>query len=211
MTNYSSRKYKKFWDIKKLDELQGHLEKGLPYLKIANKMNVSLNAIMVARKRYGLKALSKQFMTPQSISREMGISCQKSVAVWVKKKYLHSRKFNKLTLISRDEWIKFLENPKYWCLWNPEKFPKQEGVLVQLNIFRDWVLEMRKDIEFYSTGEAAKIKFTTVRTVNGWIRKGWLKAEKKGFNWFILRDDLLKFEPPGVGGNFNHRFLTKIN
>lgn len=153
MTNYSSRNYKKFWDIKKLYELQTYLEKGLPYLKIANKMNVSLNAIMVARKRYGLKALSKQFMTPQSISREMGIPCQK----------------------------------------------------------RDWVLEMREGIKFYSTGESAKIKFTTVRTVNGWIRKGWLKAEKKGFNWFILRDNLLKFEPPGMGGNFNHRFLAKIN
>lgn len=165
--------------------------------EIAHKLGTTKNAIILARKRNKIKSRTAALLTAREVARRLGLGCSKTVTPWIWKKYLYGKQgqqrggAGRQWYITEKHLLEFLENPAYWHLWEPERIPDPA--------LRQWTLNLRQGISFVTASEVAEQKHTSLRNVSSWIRKGYLSAVKRGYNWYIREDDLQKFVLPKIG------------
>ena len=179
------------WTADRLLELEQLLARGLTDDAIAVRLGKTVNAVCLARKRHGIPCRRKLIMTQRGVSRLMGVSCQKTVSAWIRRGWLHSRRGARIghhfeRYITREQLLTFLECPAHWHVWKPERITEPN--------LRDWALDMRT-VRYLRPGEIAQRFFVHHKTVNTWIGKGLLPAQRWG-NWWVRESDLEGFELP---------------
>jgi len=180
------------WTPDRLLALEELLARGLTDDAIAVRLGKTVNAVCLARKRHGIPCRRKLISTQRGISRLMGVSCQKTVACWIKRGWLRSRRGARIgrhfeRYVSREQLLTFLENPAHWHVWRP-------GLITEPSL-RAWALDMRT-VRYLCSGEVGRLLSVHHSTVNTWIGKGLLPAQRWG-NWWIRESDLAGFIPPG--------------
>lgn len=176
-------------DLALLDEL---IAEGKTDQAIGKRLGRSAVAVNLKRKRAGIAPRTQQVLSAIEIARRLGIPCAKTVAWWAREGWLKGRRGqrrgnNRQLFVLEDALIAFLENERYWHLWDPER--------VRDPLLREWALDMRRGVRFLSPSEVAARFCVQHSTVNDWIHRGLLSAVRRG-NWLVREDTLRGFTPP---------------
>ena len=129
--------------------------------------------------------------TLSRVAEMMGVDIH-AVMWWRDRRWLRVRRSavrlgrGYLYLVSHDALLRFLEDERYWHLWEPERITDAA--------LREWTLEMRGSVRYLTTGEAAQVLCMTHYGVSLAIREGRLRAVKRGANW-LIRSDWLRLAP----------------
>lgn len=165
---------------------------GATDVEIGRRLRATALAVNIARKRHGILSRRKALLTARGVARCLGIPCgDKTITWWIKAGYLKARKgqrcgLNRMWYVKEEALLSFLEQPRYWHLWEPARLEPR---------LRAWVAEIRDGVRFLTTGEVAARFYVRDTTVNSWIHKGYLSAVRRG-NWLIREDSLVGFVPP---------------
>jgi hypothetical protein len=190
-------------EVAKLEELLSH---GLSDAEIGQRLGRSDNAVNIARKRHGIPSRHKQLLTSRRVADRLGLGCSKKVAYWIKRGFLRGRRAAgagryRMWLVEEDALLAFMEDPRYWHMWTPERV-KDSGE-------REWATEIRKE-RYLSTGEVGRRLGVVSNAVLSWIQRGCLPAKRWG-NWMVKESDLEGFIPPyersrlgGTAKRFTH-------
>lgn len=179
------------WETKDLLTLEGMIEQGRSDAQIGRALGCTALAVNIVRKRNGIRPRRKAMLTARAVARRLGLACDKKVARWIRAGYLKGRQgqgcgLNRMWYVTEDALLDFLEDPRYWHLWDPGRL--ESGL-------RSWVRDVRNGVRFLTIGEVAARLYVQPGTVNDWIHKGYVAAVRRG-NWLIRESDLLGFVPP---------------
>jgi len=193
VTRRTGKRKPRRWTPDRLWRLAELIERGYSDEEIARRLGATANAVMLARKRYGLKSRTAAAMTARAVARRLGIACSKTVTVWIERGWLKGKQIQgrgpyDQWHVSEDALIAFLENPEHWPRWQPERIPDKA--------LREWALELRAGVRFLTTAEVAERFYVEHPTVWNWIQRGLLPAYRH-VNWMVREDDLEGFPPPG--------------
>ncbi len=183
------------------------LDNHRPYAEIAAVLGRTVTAIRLRCKRRGLPALSKAGgMTINKTARLLGVPCAKTVTRWCNEGWLRSHdvgmqlRCGRVRVVEMDDLLGFLEKPKYWHLWEPERIT-DSGI-------REWAIEMRQGVRFLTAGEVAKRLCYSMHWVNELIRRGKIRAVRRG-NWLVRECDCRHPEPQSSKGRKRAPGLTE--
>ncbi|HQX61833.1 MAG TPA: hypothetical protein PK593_00090 [Thermomicrobiales bacterium] len=180
------------WTREERSRLDMMLEQGMSYEAIARRLGRSVNAVILARKRSGLRPASRRYLNATQVAGIMGLSCSQIASRWIKRGYLRGKRgphwghYRQWQTTEEGLWA-FIENESHWHRWEPEH-------ITDLAL-REWALELRDGVRFLTTGEVAWRCCVDVGTVNGWIHGGVLPAVRRQ-NWLVRESDLEGFIPP---------------
>jgi len=179
------------WQPNDLLTLEDMIREGRSDAEIGRALGCTPLAVNLVRKRNKIAPRRKVILTARQIAIRLGLDCSKTVAWWIMAGYLKGRKgqgcgLNRMWYVTEETLLDFLEDGRYWHLWQPERL---EAPL------RLWVNEMRDGVRFLTTGQVAAKFYVEHATVNNWIHKGYLPAVRRG-NWLIRDSDLVGFVPP---------------
>jgi transposase-like protein len=119
------------------------------------------------------------------VARMMGVD-DHTVTWWIQQRWLRAHRTRQalgrgfLTMVEHDDLVRFLENEDYWPIWDPARITKAP--------LREWATELRGDLRFYTTGQAAPLLFITPLGLQKAIREGRVRAIKVGSRWYIRSD-----------------------
>ena len=122
----------------------------------------------------------------QRVARLLGIGCSKTVGWWCRQGWLRwhdvGLRYCKgpMHLIKHDDLVAFLEDERYWQVWQPER-------IVDAGL-REWAQEMRAGVRYLTTAEVGERLYMSHYRVNQLIRKGKMRAVKWGPNWMVRED-----------------------
>lgn len=172
-------------------QIEDGVEKGLSDSAIGALIGCSANAVNIARKRHGLPSRRKALFSARAVADRLGLSCSKVVTKWIGRGWLRGRRGQRQGpyrqwYVTEDALLKFLEDPRGWPAWNPER--------IRDRFLREWATEVRT-ARYLRPGDVASRYAVGVGAVNDWIHRGILPAQRWG-NWWIREDDLKTFTPP---------------
>jgi DNA-binding Lrp family transcriptional regulator len=177
------------------------------YAEIAAALGRTETAVRLRRKRRGMPALSKAGgMTINRVALLLGIPCAKTVTWWAHSGWLPAHDIGMrvhsgwVRVVEMDDLLAFLEEPKYWHLWQVDRI-KDTGI-------REWALEMRAGVRFLTTGEVGERLGLCAGAVHDRIQRGLMKAVKRGFNWLVREEDAVYVEPGTRKGLLRPQPLT---
>lgn len=163
---------------------------------IGSFLGRSESAIHIKRIRWNMGSRRTFMLNMSAAARALGIPCAKTIRFWIDRGYLPARDGQGAGGHARELWVdrlelvKFLADPEYWPLWNPDR--------VRDPALREFVKGRRdgKNDSYLTVGQIAE-RFHVVRDApNTWIRAGLLPAKKRGNNWIVKESDLAGFVPP---------------
>lgn len=182
----------RWWTPARLWRLAGLLEDGATDEQIARALGTSVDGVLYARKKYGLKPASRQHLTARQIGRMLGFANGHPVGRWIEHGWLRAHKVRRAQFgtwqVRRSDLLAFLENPAYWHRWDP-------AAVTDPGLAR-YVARVRGDIEVLGLGEVAARCYVEPGTVWTWIDAGLLPARWDGWRWWVRADDLEGFTPP---------------
>jgi excisionase family DNA binding protein len=173
-------------------EMADLIERGWPDERIGARVGTSAEAVNLARKRHHIHARSTYLLSTRAVARELGIPCSKTVTRWVARRYLRGKRGQtwgpyRQWYVERDHLLDFLDDPRYWHLWDPERIPDPAT--------REHYQALRTE-RYLTTGEVAERLYVEHPTVQAWIQSGVLPAVRHG-NWLVAESTLVGFTPPG--------------
>lgn len=154
---------------------------------IGKRIGRTATAVKVARKRHGIVGRTKVTLTSRKVAALLGIPCSKTVTRWIHQRNLSGRRNGRIWYISDEALQRFLEEPCYWHLWQPDRITDRD--------WREWATALRRNVRYLTTAEVGDRLAVNHQTVNSWIHKGVLPAVRRG-NWLIRESDLEGFVPP---------------
>lgn len=175
------------WTPEMLAQVDKYLSQGRTDTWIGKRLGRTATAVQGARERYGLVVRTKQTNTSAKVARLLGVRCSKTVVWWIREGWLRGRRAGDVWHISDDALQAFLEDRRYWHLWDVERVTDRD--------WRDWARELRAGDRFLTTREAGDRIGVQHETVNNWIHRGLLPAVRRG-NWLIREADLVGFVAP---------------
>lgn len=190
----------KFWTDRRLMDLADLIERGWPDERIGAHFAVSAEAVNLARKRHDIHARSAYLLSARAVARELGIPCAKTITRWITRGYLKGRRGQtwgpyRQWYVQRDHLLAFLDDPRYWHLWEPERIPDRAT--------RDHYRQLRRE-RYLTTGQVADRCYVTHRAVYQWIKRGILPAMRRA-NWLVPESALDGFTPPGQRSKIGRR------
>lgn len=164
---------------------------GLPSSTVAKRIGRTATAVDVFVKR---NHLSRKHHGPHSgrdVARLLGVGCSKTVTRWVHNGWLkgHSRLRHgptKMLSVLHDDLLTFLEDPRYWHVWQPERIT--DAALRQYT-------QALRTVTYLTPGQVAARFSVCAGAVNDWIHWDILPAKRYG-NWRIAEHDVRNFTPP---------------
>lgn len=136
--------------------------------------------------------------TVSEIARRLGVD-HKTVAWWIRRGYLKGHRLTapmgrgQLLIVEHEDLTTFLEDERHWHLWTPERIT-ESGL-------REWATELRGHVRFLTTQEVADRLCVTHYQVCKLISQGRIPAVKRGNNWLIRADRLVRpVERPKLRG-----------
>lgn len=179
------------WTEDELMSLEAYLALGLTDEQIAGRVGRTANAVNIARKRHGIASRTNLTLNARSAAAMLGVSCAKTVVRWVECGWLKAKKGprrggNRQWVIDEVNLLAFMEDPRGWPAWRPERIGDQ--------LLREWATEIRKE-RYLRVGEVAERFCVGAGTVQSWIQRGELPAHRYG-NWWIPERALDGFVPP---------------
>lgn len=166
------------------------LEDGMNDREIGEQLGKHTYTITTARRRYGIRSCSEIHHSALGMAKVIGIDHNKVIR-WINNGYIHARR-DEATLhapwvISDEALITFLEDERYWHLWEPELVDERYHEYVQ----------RRAQVRFLTIDEAAERCLVVPGTVRRWLWKGLLPGRHYGCKGSrILESDLEKFVQP---------------
>lgn len=196
-TNPNWHKRPKTWTPSRFWRLLALRDQGLSDAEIGHRLGVSADAVKLTRRRYGVRGITApdQPASCRAVARRMGVDCR-TVRLWLQHGYLHGERGapigrHPLWRITEDDVTTFLANPDHWQRWEPQRITDPH--------LRRWAADVRRGVRFLTVGEVADRMCVSVNTVNQWIHKGYLPAQRHD-NWRVREDVLARFELPRLGG-----------
>lgn len=180
------------WTNAMLLDLESRLEAAESDKAIAKGLGKTVTAIRLARKRYGIPSRRRLRYTGRGVAQLLGVGCSKTVARWVELGWLTARRGERVgrqgrvLYISRSAIERFLDDPRGWPAWRPERI-QDEGL-------RLWTLELRSQA-LLTTGQVGERLGIGHSAVHSYISRGLLPAQRYG-NWWVRESDLEGFVLP---------------
>lgn len=195
------------WTPSQADEVRELIHEGYSYAQIGKRIGRSATAVHVWTKRNMGNVRDVRPMSARDVNGRMGKCdagtwCQSLIARgWLKARRGIGAKHNRTWVISEEALFEFLENPAFWHTW--------DAGAITVTDWREWALEMRTD-RFLTVGQVADRYFVTSSTVNSWIARGVLVAQRWG-NHYIASSAIDGFVPPyerSKAGKHPRRFTS---
>lgn len=185
-----------FWTTGRRFQLMEMIEQGMTSEEIAKAFGVTVFALNNARTKYGVPSHRDTLISASRAAEMIGMSNPRSVTPWIRGGYLPARRTACTWWIHPDDFEAFLEDPRYWNLW--------DVALVKDPTRRARLTAMRDAADLVTTAQAAEIKCCTIGTVQRWVREGRLRPVSacKGqgrLGHFFRRADVLAMELPPLG------------
>ena len=182
---------RKRWTEDELLQLEQLIGRGLSDEAIGKRLGATAVAVNIARKRHGIAPRGRVLLTARTVAARLGVGCSKTIAWWIKQGWLQGRKGqrcgkNRMWYVSEDALQEFLEDERYWHLWDPARITDSD--------WRTWAYHQRT-VRFLTTREVGDRFAVCHSTVHDWIQRGLLPAVRHG-NWLIREIDLAGFVPP---------------
>ncbi len=193
------------WTPQETQQLREMVDAHRSYADMAAALGRTETAIRVRCKRLGMPLTKAAGMTIRQTAALLGVPCSKTVAWWCNKRWLRSHDIGievysgRVRVVEMDELLAFMENPRHWHLWEPERIP-DAGL-------REWASEMRAGVRFLTLGEVAERLCCTVGWVNVLITQGRIKAVRRG-NWLVREEDCIYPEVSTPKGRKRQPTLT---
>jgi hypothetical protein len=109
-------------------------------------------------------------------------------------------------MVEHDDLVRFLEREDRWPIWDPGRITSAA--------LRAWATELRGDLRFYTTGQAAPLLYITPLGLQKAIREGRVRAIKVGSRWYIRSDWLrpmpLQKRPKQKAPRLSHEDVAQI-
>ncbi len=187
-------KAKKPWTEEEL-EILGNKYGLISDRALARLLQRSPNAIHVAAVRYLHQSRSMNFYTARNVAEELGIACSKTIIYWLQRGWIFGRQcsvgagINKRWMFKYENILRCLKSRPWLC--DLKDMP--EGY------FRTIVqAEYDKDPWYNCEETGPLLGVMTHDAVQRYIRKGWLKADKKPGGpqhgrWVIRHSDIQIF------------------
>lgn len=196
MSDPNWRKRPRFWTPERRRELSQMIDEGTPLDEVAAHFGCSRDSIKLACRRWQIPTLGRRrnLYSARGVARLLGIeNSEKSVTWWLREGWLKGdqripRGPYLGWVVQHADLVTFLEDRRYWHLWNPARIPAESGI-------RWWALDLRRE-EYLTTGQVAWRFCVTHSAVNTWIHKGLLPAVRRQ-NWLIPASALVGFVAPG--------------
>lgn len=187
----STRRHYINWTPPRQWELMTMVDEGLNDRQIAEIYGRHRHAIHLARRRYGIRSCSQIHHSGVEVSQLMGLSHHSYVYRWIEQGYLRATRqpseTNTPWVITDADLVAFLEDERYWHLWEPDgvdrRFSQQ--------------LKLREGVRFLAPKEVAQRLKVQPATVHLWIRRGVLPARRYAHcHYRVLESDLDGFVQP---------------
>lgn len=162
------------------------LEAHTPYPQIAAQLGRTEQAVRDRCALLGIAITRASGRTPSAVAKLLAVD-SKCVAWWIDEGWLrvsgpHTAMGNGvLRVVEDDDLTAFLEEERYWHLWEPERITEPP--------LRDWATEQRRGLVFLTTGQAADRLCVTHFRVNQMIHRGTLRAVRRGRGNWLIRSD----------------------
>lgn len=184
------------WDQARRFRLMTYIDAGLSNEHIGRKLGVSAQAVILARKRYGIGPTLATALSATSVASLMGAGCSKAVGRWIDAGLLTGKRIRRMGpnrgwMVQRSDLYAFVEDERTWHVWEVERITDPA--------LKRYAEKVRGAVRFLTPGEVAERMYVVTNTVNQWIRKGYLPARRWG-NWRIDERELARFELPRIGG-----------
>jgi hypothetical protein len=136
--------------------------------------------------------------TLQQVAYIMGVSCQKTVAMWINAGLIPARALatarHDIRAIAREALYRWAVNPENWIYFKPERVADPHlRRLIELRAAR-W------DDAWWTPGQVAAYHGVTSTPINRRILEGTLPAKRWG-NWWIKRSDAVALTVRGGKGS----------
>lgn len=211
MSELNWRRRPRTWTPERRRELSQLIDEGTPIDEIAGHFGCSRDSIKLACRRWKIPVLSQRrnLYSARGVARLLGIvNSEKSVTWWLREGWLKGEQRVRRGpypgwIVRHEDVVTFLEDRRYWHLWDPARIPAESGI-------RWWALDLRREEylttgeEYLTTGQVAWRLCVTRTTVNSWIHKGLLPAVRRQ-NWLIPASALVGFVAPGQRGKAGMR------
>lgn len=195
MSDPNWRRRPRFWTPERRRELSQMIDEGAPIAAIAAHFGCSRDSIKLACRRWNIPAMGRRqnLYSARGVARLLGIeNSEKSVTWWLREGWLKGAQRVPRGpylgwVVQHADLLTFLEDRRYWHLWDAERIPAESGI-------RWWALDIRREA-YLTTGQVAWRLCVTPAAVTTWIRTGKLPAVRRG-NWLIPASALEGFTPP---------------
>lgn len=184
-----------WWTAETDDYLRRHYDSTVHGrgIEIARILGVPAHQVRRRARQLGLGRPYNQpeLYSASRIGRLLGVG-NKAVTRWIRcgaMRYVvgHRAGTGRVRLVSPEELVHFLHNPKWWYVWDPANIPDPA--------FRELTERIRGGAEYWTTGQVASWFEVSITSVNNWIKRGLLDAVRHD-NWLIRRTDAQSFKPP---------------
>jgi len=183
------------WTPEDVAVMEAMFEEGATETAVAKKLGRSVDAVRVRRKREGVPSRTATTLNARKVAQMLGLSCAKQVVRFRDLGYLRGRQVgrrgnNKQWLFQEDGVLAFMQDPRGWPGWKPERIPDP--------VLREWALELRKGEErTLSQAEVAELFHVDRDSVAAWLYRGHLPFVQFGrSNRRVPASALRGFVPP---------------
>lgn len=164
-------------------------ERGWDDERIGAALGCSAVAVGLARKRHRLPSRDRLCLTARRVARLLGVGDGKTITRWIAAGWLRARRGwrearCRVWVIAWGDLERFLADPAHWQRWDPARIT--DPALAR------HAAAVRGGLRYLTHAEVAQIAGVVRGTVNSWIAKGWLPAQRNG-NWFVREDHLREF------------------
>lgn len=179
------------WSAEQIARLEELLERGLNDQAIGRTLGRSANAVNVMRKRRGLASRTEHLLSSHAVADRLGFGCSKSVVRLIRAGYLRGRRgqrrgANRQWYVTEDAVLAFLEDERFWHLWEPARITDPD--------LRDWAMELPRP-RYLTLTQVAERYAVASGSVGNWLDKGVLPFVRRG-NRLIPETALAGFVPP---------------